>query len=292
MKHPHTTGSPQTIPNDIPPVPFTLEGWSTLHQMFRLRWSAWKALSAAARQETITEAATIFQAWEHNEAGPSGLFSMLGHKGDLLVLHFRRSFDELNAAELRLAQTKLAEFLEPTTSYVSVIELGLYESSVRLYASLKEKGVQPYTTEWDQAVAAEVERLTQTMASRLWPEIPRRRYLCFYPMDKKRGEEKNWYQVNIVDRQKMMSEHGLIGRRYAGQVTQIITGSVGFDDWEWGVDLFADNPLVFKKLVYEMRFDEASALYGLFGTFYVGLQFAATELGSLLNGQAPTFTVG
>jgi chlorite dismutase len=173
-----------------------------------------------------------------------------------------------------------------------VIELGLYESSVRLYASLKEKGVQPYTTEWDQAVAAEVERLTQTMASRLWPEIPRRRYLCFYPMDKKRGEEKNWYQVNIVDRQKMMSEHGLIGRRYAGQVTQIITGSVGFDDWEWGVDLFADNPLVFKKLVYEMRFDEASALYGLFGTFYVGLQFAATELGSLLNGQAPTFTVG
>jgi chlorite dismutase len=108
-------------------------------------------------------------------------------------------------------------------------------------------------------------------------------------MDKKRGDMRNWYQVPIADRQKMMSEHGLIGRRYAGQVTQIISGSVGFDDWEWGVDLFADDPLVFKKLVYEMRFDEASAAYGLFGTFYVGLRFFAAELGTFLAGQTPTF---
>ncbi len=291
MKHSHTTESTQTIHSEIPPVPLTLEGWSTLHQMFRLRWSAWKALSAKARQEVTTALVTLFQEWEHSEAGQSGLFSMLGHKGDLLVLHFRRSLDELNDAELQLAQTQLAEFLEPTTSYLSVVELGLYESSMRLYSSLKEKGLQPYTTEWGQAIEAEVARLKQTMASRLWPEIPPRRYLCFYPMDKKRGEKKNWYQVNIADRQKMMSEHGLIGRRYAGQVTQIISGSVGFDDWEWGVDLFADDPLVFKKLVYEMRFDEASALYGLFGTFYVGLRFAASELSSLLNGRAPAFTV-
>jgi chlorite dismutase len=108
-------------------------------------------------------------------------------------------------------------------------------------------------------------------------------------MDKKRGEVKNWYQVPIVERQKMMGEHGLIGRRYAGQVTQIISGSVGFDDWEWGVDLFADDPLVFKKLVYEMRFDEASAAYGLFGTFYLGLHFPSAELPSLLDGRTPAF---
>jgi chlorite dismutase len=257
--------------------------------MFRLRWSAWKALSAPARQEVTTEAATLFTEWERQEAGQSGLFSMLGHKGDLMALHFRRSFADLNDAELRLAHARLAEFLEPTASYLSVVELGLYESSVRLYASLQEKGVQPYTRDWDQAVEAETARLRQTMVSRLWPEIPPRRYLCFYPMDKKRGEEKNWYQVTIADRQKMMSEHGLIGRRYAGQVTQIISGSVGFDDWEWGVDLFADDPLVFKKLVYEMRFDEASAVYGLFGTFYVGLHFPASELETLLNGRVPSF---
>jgi len=259
--------------------------------MFRLRWPAWKTLSPGAQKEVINEATALFHEWERGEAGQSGLFSLLGHKGDVMALHFRRSFDDLNDAELRLANTRLAEFLEPTTSYLSVIELGLYESSVRLYTSLAAKGIQPYTPEWNQAIAAEVARLRQTMAARLYPEIPPRRYLCFYPMDKKRGEEKNWYQVGITERQKMMGEHGFIGRRYAGQVTQIISGSVGFDDWEWGVDLFADDPLVFKKLVYEMRFDEASAVYGLFGTFYVGLHFPAQQLGALLAGRTPSFAV-
>lgn len=290
MKPSHTTEPAHTSHSEIPPVPLTLEGWSILHQMFRLRWSAWKAISANARQEMTTEVIALFHEWERGEAGQSGLFSMLGHKGDVMALHFRRSFDDLNDAELRLANTRLAEFLDPTTSYLSVIELGLYESSVRLYESLKEKGLLPYSSEWDRAIETEVIRLRQAMASRLYPDIPPRRYLCFYPMDKRRGEEKNWYQVAIADRQKMMSEHGLIGRRYAGQVTQIISGSVGFDDWEWGVDLFADDPLVFKKLVYEMRFDEASAIYGLFGAFSVGLHFPAAELGALLNGRTPAFT--
>ena len=288
-EHPHHGHAPHAAEAKIPAVPFALEGWSILHQMFRLRWHDWKALSTPARQEVATEAAALFQGWGQGESGQSGLFSMLGHKGDLLVLHFRRSFDDLNDAELRLTQIKLAEFLEPTTSYLSVVELGLYESSVRFYTSLKEKGLQPYTQEWNQAVETELMRLRQTMEARLWSEIPQRRYLCFYPMDKKRGEEKNWYQVDITERQKMMAEHGMIGRRYAGQVTQIISGSVGFDDWEWGVDLFADDPLVFKKLVYEMRFDEASAVYGLFGTFYVGLQFPAKELGTFLEGRTPAF---
>ena len=93
------------------------------------------------------------------------------------------------------------------------------------------------------------------MAPRLWPEIPSGKYICFYPMDRRRGESENWYQEPMAERQRMMKEHGLIGRRYAGEVRQIITGSIGFDDWEWGVDLFAEEPLVFKKLIYEMRFD-------------------------------------
>jgi len=289
MKNEQLPG-PQTIKESVmPAVPLTLEGWSILHQMFRVRWPAWKGLSAGARKEVVSEASALLAELERGEAGHSGLFSLLGHKGDLLALHCRRSFDELNDVELRLANLKLAEFLESTTSYLSVVELGLYEASVRLYRHLQETGLQPHTPEWDQAVGAEVTRLRQAMASRLWPEIPPRRYVCFYPMDKKRGEGKNWYQVPIADRQKMMSEHGLIGRRYAGRVTQIISGSVGFDDWEWGVDLFADDPLVFKKLVYEMRFDEASAVYGLFGTFYVGLRFPAVELGTLLDGRTPPF---
>ena len=88
----------------------------------------------------------------------------------------------------------------------------------------------------------------------------------------------------------MMREHGMIGRHYAGRVTQIISGSIGFDDWEWGVDLFADDPLVFKKLIYEMRFEEASAVYGLFGAFYVGLRFPAAGLETLFENKTPSFT--
>jgi peroxiredoxin len=276
----------------LPAVPLTLEGSSILHQMFRIRWAAWKALPAAERQIAVEAAVATLTEMEQDGAGHTGLFSLLGHKGDLLVLHFRRTLDELNAAELRLANLRLADFLEPTTSYLSVVELGLYEATVRLYADLHGKGIQPGTAEWVRAVEAELTRQRQVMASRLWPTIPPRRYLCFYPMDKKRGEEKNWYQISITERQRMMSEHGQIGRRYAGQVTQIISGSIGFDDWEWGVDLFADDPLVFKKLVYEMRFDEASAVYGLFGTFYVGLRLAAAELDALLDGRTPTFVQG
>jgi len=268
-------------------VPLTLEGASLLHQMFRLRWSAWKALPEARRSELLEEAKRTFAGMEQNQ---SALFSLLGHKGDLMLLHFRNSFDELNQAELCVAQLQLSEFLEPTSSYLSVVELGLYESTVRLNATLEEKGIAPGSPEWVQETEQVLEQQRKAMHPRLWPEIPPRRYCCFYPMDKKRGEMKNWYSVPITDRQRLMHEHGLIGRKYAGSVKQIISGSIGFDDWEWGVDLFADDPLVFKKLIYEMRFDEASAAYALFGAFYIGLRFHAADLGTLLNGTTPGFS--
>jgi chlorite dismutase len=277
--------------DDIPPVPLALEGSAILHQMFRVRWADWKAVSAGAQSEILEEALLTFREMEPDGPEQTGLFSLVGHKGDLMLVHFRRTFDAVNDAELHVAQLKLSDFLEPTTSYLSVVELGLYQDSITLYRALAEQGVQPGTAEWQQAVEKELEQKRKAMAARIWPSIPARRYLSFYPMDKKRGEDKNWYQVPIAARQQMMHEHGMIGRRYAGQVTQIISGSIGFDDWEWGVDLFADDPLVFKKLVYEMRFDEASAVYGLFGTFYLGLRFPAAELGSLLNGRAPAFSL-
>jgi chlorite dismutase len=206
-----------------------------------------------------------------------------------MVVHFRKSLEELNRAELQLAYSRLSEFLEPTTSYLSVVELGLYDASVKLYGELITKGLRPGTAEWNREVETELAKQRQAAAARLWPEIPQRRYLCFYPMNKLRGETKNWYTEAIRDRHRMMRDHGTIGRHYAGRVTQIISGSIGFDDWEWGVDLFADDALVFKKLVYEMRFDEASAVYGLFGAFFVGLRFPASQLGTLLEGKTPAF---
>jgi peroxiredoxin len=268
-------------------VPLTLEGASVLHQMFRIRWQAWKNLPDERRREAVEEAAKVFTGMEQSQ---TALFSLLGHKGDLMLLHFRNSFEDLNQAELCVAQLQLSEFLEPAMSYLSVVELGLYESTVRLHATLGEKGIAPGSPEWEQETEQVLEQQRKAMAPRLWPEVPPRRYCCFYPMDKKRGETKNWYELPVGDRQRLMHEHGLIGRRYAGSVKQIISGSIGFDDWEWGVDLFADDPLVFKKLIYEMRFDEASAAYALFGTFYVGLRFRAADLSALLSGAVPART--
>lgn len=272
---------------DLPPTPLTLDGSYLLHQMFRVRWADWRALSTAEQEAALEQATAIFQGMQDNKQEATALFSMLGHKGDLMVVHFRKALDALNRAELELAQLKLLDFLEPATSYLSVVELGLYEASVNLYAELTARGLQPGTAEWNREVEAELAKQRQAAAPRLWPEIPQRRYLCFYPMNKFRGEARNWYNEPIRERQRMMREHGMIGRHYAGRVNQIISGSIGFDDWEWGVDLFADDPLVFKKLIYEMRFDEASAVYGLFGTFYVALRFPVGQLKNFFQGKAP-----
>ncbi|MGH7809436.1 MAG: hydrogen peroxide-dependent heme synthase [Candidatus Binatia bacterium] len=280
----------QTPNNPLPATPLTLDGSYILHQMFRVRWSAWKALGTSVQKYILGNAESLFAPMEQNQQEPTGLFTLLGHKGDLMLVHFRRTLEALNQAELSIARAELYEYLEQTTSYVSVVELGLYEASVKLFSELTAKGLRPGTGEWNGAVEAELATQRQAAAPRLWPEIPRRRYLCFYPMNKYRGEQKNWYRESMIDRQRMMRDHGMIGRHYAGRVTQIISGSIGFDDWEWGVDLFADDPLVFKKLVYEMRFDEASAVYGLFGAFFIGMRFRTADLGNFLDGKMPGFS--
>jgi peroxiredoxin len=276
---------------ELPSVPLTLEGSSVLHQMFHFDWRAWKAVSAEEQQTIADEAAKLLAQWEQGATqghpSQSAAFSQLGHRGDLLLVHFRDSFADLNRIELELAQTRLSDYLKISHSYLSIVELGLYESSAKTYAALAENGIQPGTPEWDAGIREVVGRQSAAMAQRLYPAIPATEYLCFYPMDRKRGENVNWYTVPMADRQQMMHEHGKIGRRYADSVRQIITGSIGFDDWEWGVDLFADDPLVFKKLIYEMRFDRVSAVYALFGEFFLGVRLPSANLGSWLRGQLP-----
>jgi hydrogen peroxide-dependent heme synthase len=271
---------------DLPAVPLTIEGSSVLHQMFHFDWKSWRDLDCSTQSAIETEAVELFTRWEQESGRQcSALFSLLGHKGDLLILHFRDDFKDLNRAELELSQTRLSDYLRPSHSYLSMVELGLYESSAKTYASLAEKGLQPATPEWDAGVREVLNRQSTAMAQRLHPAIPDAKYICFYPMDRKRAESVNWYTQPMAERQRMMHEHGLIGRRYADSVRQIITGSIGFDDWEWGVDLFADDPLIFKKLIYEMRFDQVSAVYALFGQFFVGVRLAVSDLGSWLTGK-------
>ncbi len=272
---------------EIPPAPLTLEGFSVLHQIFRIDWAAWRELDLRERAEAADEASRALHAMESNGEGQSALFSLLGHKGDLLLIHLRKSFDELKRAELALQQLRLGEYLEPADSFLSMIELGLYESSVKLYRELALRGVEPYSAEWKREAESLAARQRQAMHPRLYPDMPSQRYVCFYPMDRRRGEQKNFYTEPIAHRGRMMREHGITGRRFADEVQQIITGAMGFDDWEWGVTLWSEDPLSFKKLIYEMRFDEASAIYAEFGPFYVGVRCPAASLGELLSGRLP-----
>ena len=278
-------------PAAFPPVPLTLEGSSLLHQFFRFDWKAWRATPPDDRERVVAQAVETLRRLER--ASPdapvrSALFSELGHKGDLILIHFRDSFEALNQVELELAQMEIYDYLSPAHSYLSVVELGLYESSRKTYEAAAAKGFAPHTPEWTAEIAATLERQSAAMAPRLFPAVPEAKYLCFYPMDRKRGEQVNWYTVPFAERQRMMREHGLIGRRYGDQVKQIISGSIGMDDWEWGVDLFADDPVVFKKLIYEMRFDEVSAVYALFGTFQVGVRLPIERLTNWLGGSLQT----
>ena len=272
-----------------PPVPLTLEGSSVLHQFFRFDWKAWKSCADGERKQMIAEAVEALKMLEHSPGistpVQTAVYSLLGHKGDLMLIHFRDSLEELNQVELILAQTPLYDFLELRHSYVSVVELGLYESSRKTYEAASAKGFEAFSADWNAEIAASLERASEAMKPRLFPSVPEAKYLCFYPMDRKRGEQVNWYTVPFAERQRMMHEHGMIGRRYAEQVKQIISGSIGMDDWEWGVDLFADDPVVFKKLIYEMRFDEVSAVYALFGQFFIGVRLPVEKLGGWVEGK-------
>ena len=274
---------------EFPPVPLTLEGAFVLHQMFRFDWKAWRSVPLPERKRIAVEANKIFQELEHETQhrvpGQSALYSLLGHKGDLMLIHFRNSVSALNQVELNLAQSEFHSFLEVSYSYLSVVELGLYESSMKTYTALHTDGLEPHTPAWNAAINDVLQRQSDAMASRLHPSIPPAKYLCFYPMDRRRGEQVNWYTVPMAERQRMMHDHGMIGRRYGDRVRQIISGSIGLDDWEWGVDLFSDDPVVFKQLIYEMRFDEASALYAAFGSFYVGVRLPADKLEDWLTGK-------
>ena len=177
-----TTKAEMKIPSsDLHAVPLTIEGSSVLHQMFRIRWAEWRKLSPAQQHEIAAEASAALLKMENDVTGQTAVFSLLGHKGDLLVVHFRNSFDQLKAAELAISRLRLSDYLEQTTSYLSVVELGLYDSSVKLYRTLREQGTVPHSPEWNEVIEETIKRQTEAMRPRLFPQIPPNRYICFYP---------------------------------------------------------------------------------------------------------------
>jgi peroxiredoxin len=249
----------------MPEAPETLEGWYCEHDFRRVDWARWKALAEAEREAMIAEATAFLEEAEAHRDAPEGataIYEILGHKADLMLLHLRPRLDDLAALERGFARTALSDFFSQIYSYVSITELSQYEAASR--GAVEDLFEVPF------------------VKARLKPAIPPFRYVTFYPMNKARTGADNWYMLPLEERRAMMRNHGRIGHKYHGRVQQMITGSVGLDDWEWGVTLFADDPLQFKKLVYEMRFDEVSARFAEFGTFLLGIRRAPGELSSVL----------
>src|SRR5580765_6413616 len=182
-----TTHQPRPqVSTEVPAVPLTTEGYSVLHQMLRLRWPAWRAVAASERTQIVQEASEVLSAMEKHSPGQSALYSLIGHKGDLMLIHFRNTFADLNQAELKLANLRLSDYLEPTTSYLSIIELGLYDSTLKIYKELTDQGIEPHSDQWKAEIECKLNRHREAMKPRLYPEIPPNRYACFYPMDRRR----------------------------------------------------------------------------------------------------------
>ncbi|MBB6732501.1 hydrogen peroxide-dependent heme synthase [Cohnella zeiphila] len=241
----------------------TLDGWYVLHDFRTIDWAAWNDATEAEKDQARRSLFDLVAEWEQVEERKEGslaLYAVVGQKADLVFMHLRETLQELNAIENAFNRSAFARFTKKEYSYVSVVELSNY---------MGQPGVDPMQV--------------PEIVARLKPILPKSNHICFYPMNKRRLLGDNWYMLPMEERKAMMRSHGMIGRSYAGKVKQIISGSVGFDDWEWGVTLFADDALQFKKLVYEMRFDEVSARYGEFGAFYVGNRLTHDSLAELLK---------
>jgi chlorite dismutase len=198
---------------------------------------------------------------------------LIGSASQVMVIHFRDSLDAIADAEDRMRATKISADAQLSYSFLSVTEAGLYHITADLARAAAARGGQIGDAEYTRTLAgrAAAERESEHVKRRLYPQLPPDMpYVCFYPMSKRRDPGQNWYALDLDERSRLMYGHGLTGRRYAGRVQQIITGAIGLDAWEWGVTLFAKDPLDFKKLVTDMRFDEVSARYAEFGDFYVG----------------------
>jgi hydrogen peroxide-dependent heme synthase len=235
-------------------------GWGVLHLFYKVdRERADREPGGAKR---VVDAVASLQADGHRAL----VFAVLGHKADLGVMAYGPDLARLHAFESELAATPLV----PTWSFVSLTERSEYTSTAEdERARLVADGVGG--AELEAKVDAFAARMEHYIDARLHPDLPVKAVIGFYPMSKRRDAGANWYELPFEERKRLMGGHARVGRTYAGRVLQLITGSTGLDDWEWGVTLLTDDPVVLKDIVNEMRFDEASARYAEFGPFFTGL---------------------
>ncbi|WP_165491692.1 chlorite dismutase family protein [Egibacter rhizosphaerae] len=250
------------------------EGWGVLHLFFHVRRELLEGAQGAAR-----DFAGRLKAFDDRDGYQVLAFSVLGQKADFGVMALGPDLAALDGLHTELAGSPLGQALLPAASYLSLTELSDYgQTEEEEVERLRREGIEPGTDAHEEQLAAFRERMEAYARHRLYPDLPQRQVIGFYPMSKRRGGEHNWYLLDFEQRRRLMGAHAQTGRRFSDRITQLITASTGLDDWEWGVTLLADDPKALKDVVYTMRFDEVSARYSDFGPFVTGLVCEPDEL--------------
>jgi peroxiredoxin len=254
------------------------EGWHCLHIYYQVQQAALAQLSESQRAAGREQVMAILN--PEAEGAPQRLQTAVvsGHRADLGLILMDPDPLKIDAVTQAVRASQLGSVLVPTYSFVSITEVSEYVPTVEQYGErLRLDGTSPDDPAYTAKLNAYAQRLPMMNQQRLYPDIPPFPVVCFYPMNKIRDPHANWYQEPFSSRSKLMAEHATSGIKFAGKVSQLITASTGFDDWEWGVTLWARAPEYIKEIVYTMRFDQASARYAEFGAFYVGYVKPAAE---------------
>jgi chlorite dismutase len=251
------------------------EGWHVMHLFYQIDHSQWSLFSDEEQRQAKIRLTELVQEIRATPDTHLLIFSVATPKADLGFMLLTPDLQVANAYEKQLTLSLGPEILAPVYSYLSQTESSEYTPTREQHAAevlVGEKGLTAGTPEFDAALAEFDARMAHYLKHRLYPVLPDWPVICFYPMSKRRSGNDNWYSLSFDARRALMAGHARVGRAYSGRILQLITGSTGLDEFEWGVTLLAKDTIDIKAIVYEMRFDEVSARYADFGDFYIGMQ--------------------
>lgn len=257
------------------------EGWHVMHLFYQIDHVQWSILSDEEKRSAKTRLTELVQEIRATKESHLLTCAIATPKADLGFMLLTPDLQVASAYEKQLTLSLGPEILSPVYSYLSQTERSEYTTSAEQYAAetlVGEKGLAAGSPEFDQALKEFNDRMDHYLQHRLYPVLPDWPVICFYPMSKRRSGNDNWYSLSYDARRELMAGHARVGRTYSGRILQLITGSTGLDEFEWGVTLLAKDTIDIKSIVYEMRFDEVSARYAEFGDFYIGMQLPLDEL--------------
>jgi chlorite dismutase len=260
-------------------------GVHVLHLFYRIDRERWTRLAEGESAQARAALERLCAANSHPSHPRVTTFANVGGKADLAFFLLAAGLAEISQMHREIEACFPPAVLQRVFSYLSVTELTEYmptEEDQRRSVIEQEK-LSPESEAFQKRMAEMAQRRKDYEHYRLYPEMPDWEVMGFYPMSKRRAGGDNWYMLDMAARKKLMGGHARVGRKYSGRVSQLISGSTGLDDWEWGVTLMAHQVDALKDIVYEMRFDEVSARYAEFGPFFVNLRLAPGDLWSLLR---------